>query len=142
VARKLVGAVNPFPETERNGILEKGRSAFQIIAFFPLLLVVFSRRAGKLHLLSVALLSAYLLMSVLTMGTIRYRFPLIWIELLSVAWAADLGWRRFSNTWSIGAAPGNSGPVVRPRESAQVGEYRNNLKMAIFSKNRELHQGL
>lgn len=89
VARKAVGAVNPFPETARGGVLEAGRAAFQILSFLPLLFVIASRRAGKLRLLAAALSAAYLLMSILMMGTIRYRFPLIWVELLSVVWVCD-----------------------------------------------------
>lgn len=90
-ARKVAGAINPFPETERDGLLETGRAACQIVSFFPLLFVLCSRRAGRLRLLALALVSAYLLMSVLTMGTIRYRFPLIWVELLSVVWVVEYG---------------------------------------------------
>jgi hypothetical protein len=99
VARKLVGAIDPFPETERDGLLETGRAAFQIISFLPLLFVVLSPRAGRLRLLAVAMLSAYLLMSIATMGTIRYRFPLIWIELLSVVWVAQDVFGRLSRRW-------------------------------------------
>jgi hypothetical protein len=98
-ARKLAGAIDPFPETQRDGALETGRAAFQIISFLPLMFVLFNRRARQLRLLAIALLSAYLLMSVFTMGTIRYRFPLIWIELLSVVWIAEYGLRRLAGRW-------------------------------------------
>jgi hypothetical protein len=89
VMRKVVGALNPFPETPRAGILETGRAAWQIVSFLPLFFVLGTRRAGRLRLLAAAMLAAYLLMSVLTMGTVRYRFPLIWVELLCVVWVID-----------------------------------------------------
>jgi hypothetical protein len=82
-------------ETARAGILETGRTFFQVISFLPLLLVLASRRAGQFRLLSASLLLAYAAMSVLTLGTIRYRFPLIRVELLSIVFIIDISARRF-----------------------------------------------
>lgn len=103
VTRKVVGALNPFPETPRAGLLETGRATCQLVSFLPLLFVLATRRVGRLRLLAAALVGAYLLMSVLTMGTIRYRFPLIWVELLSVVWVCDW-WGRRALTGAYGAA--------------------------------------
>jgi hypothetical protein len=93
-ARKLAGALDPIPETPRGGLLEAGRVCFQVVAFLPLFLVLTSRRAGLFRLLSASLLLAYAAMSVLTLGTIRYRFPLIWVELLSVVFITEIAARR------------------------------------------------
>src|SRR5918912_1533783 len=88
VMRKVVGALNPFPET---------------------------RRAGRLRLLAAAMLAAYLLMSVLTMGTVRYRFPLIWVELLCVVWVIDCCGRALLTRTGVRRHAGAPGaPTAQP----------------------------
>jgi hypothetical protein len=95
LARKFIGAVNPIMETPRYGILEAGRSLFQILCFLPLILVLAAKRFGTFRLLVISVSLAYLVMALVTIPTIRYRFPLIWIELICLLTWADLLVKRF-----------------------------------------------
>jgi 4-amino-4-deoxy-L-arabinose transferase-like glycosyltransferase len=84
LARKLVGAVTPLPERYRPGLLEAGRALFQVLTFLPLLWVVFAGGDRPMVVAVRALVLAYLVTSLLCFPTLRYRFPLIWAEVLSL----------------------------------------------------------
>jgi hypothetical protein len=89
VARKLVGAVTPVPETPRHGILEWGRTLYQICSILAVTLLIWRGWGGHGRLLVIGAYSAYLIMSVLTVPTIRYRFPLVWVEVIGIAIACN-----------------------------------------------------
>lgn len=97
LGRKLVGAVTPFPDPPRPGILETGRMLFQVVTLVPLLWVVF-RGKGPLPWVVRALAAAYLLMGLICFPALRYRFPLIWVEVLSLCLFLQAlpAWRRRS----------------------------------------------
>lgn len=100
LARKLVGAFTPIPEAYRPGILEAGRTLLQVLTFVPLLWVVFAGGRGPLPMAVRALALAYLVTSWICYPAIRYRFPLIWVEVLSLCLFLQafgsrfLAWRR------------------------------------------------
>lgn len=83
LAKKLLGAVSPFPDPPRPGILETGRMLFQVVTLLPVLWVVFRGR-GSLPWVVRALAGAYLLVALICFPALRYRFALIWVEVLSL----------------------------------------------------------
>jgi hypothetical protein len=90
ITRKIVGALMPFPETSREGFLETGRTAFQVLSFCSLLIVFARSRGGWLVWLLGAEYIAYLGMGLLTVPTLRYRVPLIWVEVVSIVAAVEI----------------------------------------------------
>ncbi|MBI5629282.1 MAG: hypothetical protein HY921_00150 [Elusimicrobia bacterium] len=94
-ARKIVGAATPIPETPREGILEKGRALFQVIAFLPVLWLLILPGAGLFRLILASVAGGYLAMAVLTYPSIRFRAPLIWAETLAVFVWLDLMAKRY-----------------------------------------------
>jgi hypothetical protein len=88
VARKLAGAITPFPETPRSGLLEVGRAVFACAALVPLFLLMRSSVGGtRLRATAIGAVAAYLVMSVLTYPALRFRFPLIWVEMAAVGYS-------------------------------------------------------
>jgi 4-amino-4-deoxy-L-arabinose transferase-like glycosyltransferase len=95
LGKKLVGAVSPFPDPPRPGLLESGRMLFQVVTLVPVLWVLF-RGTGPLPWVVRALAASYLAMGLICFPALRYRFPLIWAEVLSLCLFAQalLAWRR------------------------------------------------
>jgi 4-amino-4-deoxy-L-arabinose transferase-like glycosyltransferase len=100
LAKKLVGAVTPFSDPPRQGLLETGRVLFQAVTLIPLLWVVFMGGSRPLSVVVRALAVSYLLMALACFPALRYRFPLIWAEVLSLCLFLEafggrlLAWRR------------------------------------------------
>ena len=104
IGRKLVGALTPIPETARPGILETGRALFQLITVpFVLvgLIVGFGQRFSSFRLVLLSVFSAYCVMAVATIPTLRYRAPLIWVELISLFVGLELLAARFPRMKSL-----------------------------------------
>ncbi len=100
LGKKLIGAVTPFSDPPRPGILETGRVLFQAITLIPLLWVVFGGGSKPLSVVVRTLVVSYLLMALACFPALRYRFPLIWAEVLSLCLFLEafvgrlLAWRR------------------------------------------------
>ena len=90
VSRKIIGALGPRVETKRPGILELGRSLWWTAAFLPVWLCLLGGRllpgllAGPLAVALRIQIAGYLLMTVATYPAIRFRTPIIWIDVVAV----------------------------------------------------------
>jgi len=124
VTRKLTGAITPFPETYRPGLLEHGRCMAQVLTIGPVFwLLLFGFRPGQRSRLSAdggladgntgianvrfifpvlrcilgGLFLAYLLMCIVSYASIRFRAPLVWAELICLFIALDAFLNRSPN---------------------------------------------
>ncbi len=100
-ARKVVGAIGPFVEVRRPGILEAGRSLWWSAAFLPLLIALFRRGVLPTPLRTVVAIqvAGYLLMVVLAFPSIRYRAPLLWLDTLVVVATVSWIWSGARARW-------------------------------------------
>lgn len=110
--RKFIGALTPIPETVRPGILETGRTLFQVLTFVPLLCVLRARIDRRVRLLVGAALVAYLFMAVLTLPAIRYRFPIMWSEILSFTVALSVLGPALARWWAVRRVALPAGEIV------------------------------
>lgn len=99
--RKAVGALGPFIETPRGGVLEAGRAFWWLLGSvaFWLAVLVPSVRPPQRGAVLFAVYLGYLAMAMLTYPSIRFRAPLTPVELILVvavvgAIAQQLGRRR------------------------------------------------
>lgn len=85
ISQKLLSAFNPFPETEKPGILETGRWLFQFFALLALLFILIFTKNKLIYSLAIGLILSTIGITILTYSGFRFRMPQVGLELLFIA---------------------------------------------------------
>ncbi len=104
VGRKLLSAFNPFPETQKPGILETGRYVFHLLALLALIYILIFSQNKLAQSLAIGLILATVTMTILTYSGFRFRMPQASLELLLIIFAASDVLQRRGRNWINSAA--------------------------------------
>lgn len=84
IGKKLLSAFNPFPETQRPGILETGRWFFHFLALLSLIYIIIFSKNKLFKSLALGLILSTIGITVLTYSGFRFRMPQVGLELLFI----------------------------------------------------------